>query len=268
MRHLLTIAAAALALSLGPFALGDLVAITGEGALVDYFGSDPFVPNETAPELQITGEGSVENTGGVAVFDDSAFTLDILFLNSYDNESKISFDDLMVTAAFQPGGASFQAIRFYDPNDADDFVELPFSLFIDSMDFGLPRPAEDTIRGMGTGEADFLSLNGALMGAVDLGVGLERDCDATLPSTASVGIQVVEPAPGSKIRFDVFGLNHHSPWIVEGNNPNSGSGGMTTTCTPPPPSDVIPEPASICLLGAAVAVLHVSRRRRKCGLIA
>lgn len=263
------VVAAALVLGLAATGSADLVLdpLAGNNALENYYGTDPFDPNYTSPQLQITGSGSVENTGGVAVFDHTEFTLDIQFLGAYTNESKRSFEDLFLTAAFQPGGASFDRIRFFDPDEPSHFYDLSFSSFIDSQDFGLPFPPDTTIRGMSVGEADFLSLDGALMGGVELGVGLERDGQATVPPTVSVGVQIFAPDPGSKVRFDVFGLNDTSShgWLVKGNNPNSGSGGVVPSCPslPPPPPPAIPEPATALIFLSGAAALTVIRRRRR-----
>jgi len=253
--------AALVLMGVAPRASADLVLdpLTGAGALQAQFDTDPFSPNRTSPQLQLTGEGAVENTGGCAVFSDEIFTLDIQFLAAYDNERKRSFEDLVITAAFQPGGAAFEKLRFFDPTDPSHHTDILLGSFVDSTVFGLPFPPDDTIRGMANGEADYLSLNGALMAGVDLGVGLERDRHATLPPTVNVGVQVFVPDPESKIRFDVFGLKHRSPWVVYGNNPNSGSGGLTTDGNG---GGVVPEPVSAVVFGAGLACLHFVRRRR------
>ena len=232
--------------------------VTGADGIEDYYDNDVFSPNQTRPELQISGSGSVENSGGVAVFDTTEFTLDIQFLSDYRNERKRDFDTLMLTAAFQPGGAAFDKIRVYDPADPSQFLDFHYDSFVDAELLGLPMPPENVIRGMGTGEADFLSLNGALLAGVDLGVGLERDQSATSPPTVSVGVQVFAPEPESKIRFDVFGLRRNSPWVVYGNNPNSGSGGVTTDG-----GSVVPEPATGSVVLAGAAALTWWRRRRQ-----
>ena len=266
-RHSVAVLVAVLILGLAATGSADLVLdpLTGDGALEARYDTDVFDPNRTSPELQITGFGSVENSGGVAVFSNSQFILDIMFLDAYTNESKRSFDDLFLTAAFQPGGAAFDKIRFFDPDDTSDYTDILFSSFVDSQDFGLPVPPDTTIRGMANGAADFLSLNGALMGGVDLGVGIQRDSSATLPPTVSVGVQVFAADPNSQVRFDTFGLKNMNSfgWIVRGNNPNSGAGGTTPMCTPPPPNPAVPEPATALLFAVGVAALHRAKRRRR-----
>lgn len=250
----------------------DLEPVTGQQGLRNYFGTDPFEPNNTSPELQLTGEGSEENSGGVDVFYQDYFVLDLLFLDSLANEGQPSFQKLLLTAAIAPGDASFEKILFYDPANPWHTVMIPRSAFVDSRDLGLVFPPGG-IEGIGTGSGDFLSLDGALMAAVDLGVGLER---GPALSATSVGVQVFASAPDALVRFDVFGLNNtvEHGWNVQGNNPNSAAAGVVTRgnypppppdgggsqC--PPPSDVVPEPTTLFLLSAGASVLLAARRRR------
>lgn len=256
------------AMLVGASASGDLVLdpISGVNGLESYFGRDIFEPNYTSPQLQITGRGSLENAGGAAIWREPEFILDIQFLGAYTNENKRSFDDLFVTAAFQPGDAAFERIRFFDPLDDTEYTELSFDEFVQSTALGLPFPPDDTIHGIANGEAGFLSLDGALMGGVDLGVGLQRDRRADVPPTVSVGVQVFCVDPTSKIRFDVFGLQNTSDygWVVKGNNPNSGSAGTEPfgSTLPPPPEAVVPEPATATLVLVGAGALTWWRRRR------
>jgi len=249
--------------------------VAGDDALATYFGNDPFTPNNTAPELQLTGAGSVENTGGVAVFTGNEFTLDLLFLNSPTNTHKPSFSKLLVTAAFEPGGAGFDSIRFYDPDRPWDSVNIPFGSFVSAEGFGIP---EGDIRGIGNGAGDFLPLTGSQVAAVDIGVGLLRG--GLLPS-ASLGVEIIGASDESAIRFDVFGLNH-SPctgWNIQGNNPNSGAAGTLTGGgggggggggsgggggdIPTPSLGVVPEPTALLLFGPGALALYIKRRRNR-----
>jgi hypothetical protein len=264
--------ALALALALGNSASAGLILspITGQDGLEGHFGTDPFDPNNTGPELQLTGIGSVENTGGVAVFSVDEFILDVLFLGNHANESKVSFQKLMVTAAFEPVDASFEKLRFFDPEDPGNYVDILSGEFVDSEELGLMFPPDGSIRGIGSGAGNFLSLDGALMAAVDLGVGLERD---PMPPSASLGVEVYAPSPDLSIRFDVFGLNTTpgSGWNVEGNNPNSGAAGVRTTGgggddpfpDPTPGGGLVPEPTTLLLFGPGAAALIAYRRRRQ-----
>jgi len=262
----LAIAAFVSAVGFAPPAWAGLILapISGDGALEAHFQSDPFSPNNTSPQLQITGAGSVENSGGVAIFGSSAAVLDIQFLGAYGNESKPSYEKLLLTAAFRPDEPGFGGIRFFDPEEPSQHVDIPAAAFADAEAFGLIFPA-DGIRGIGDGAGDFLSLDGALVAGVDLGIGLERDGDAALPPMASVGVQILAPEPGMAVRFDVFGLNDTDAtgWNIQGNNPNSGAAGIV----PPPdgpevPASHLPEPGTMFLFGSAVAVLITMRRRK------
>jgi len=260
MRHLVVAAGlVVLAIGLVPTASADLalVPITepviGESALEDYFGTDPFDPNNTAPWLQITGDGSVENTGGVALWEEETFTLDIRFLDdAYANVSHPSFENLLLTAAYQPTDGTFEKIRFFDPHDPSHAVEIDYDDFVDVDSFYFPFPP-DGISGIGSGEADFMGLEGSRVAGLDLGLGLHRDAEATGPPTVRVGVEVIEPehGPTVRIRFNVFGLNSASPPNIEGNNPASGSAGY-----------IIPEPSSLGLLMLGALLLRRRARRR------
>jgi len=232
--------------------------LVGEGALESHFGTDPFDPNNTQPELAITGQGAVPNSGGVDIFSTNAFTLDIGFLDgAYTNTKKKSFDNLFLTVAFSPDGGLFDSIRFFDPGDPSDYLEFAPSQFVDSQLFGLPFPPGG-IQGIANGAGDFLSLNGALMAGIDLNASLLRDNKATEPPAVHVGVEVVNPVggQGSRIRFDVFGLKNGASWNVVGNNPNSGAAGYSDGRS-------APEPASLTLLTAGAVLLGLRRRRQR-----
>jgi len=231
--------------------------ILGPSALEVYYGNDPFEPNNTDPQLQIGGTGSVENSGGVAIFKDEMFILDLQFLNAYTNPQKISFEEMFLTAAFRPNQPNFEALRLFDPANPSNALEFTPDMFADSRAFGLPFPPDSNIKGIAVGEGDFLTLDGAIIVGAALGVGLQRDANATLPPTVQLGVHVVNPVEGKTvaIRFDVFGLNPDgSLWNVQGNDPSSGSSGY-----------FVPEPCSLSLIVAgafALAVRHSRRRKR------
>jgi len=231
----------------------ELTSVTGPGGLTSYYGADPFDPNNTHPRLQAGGAGSVENSGGVAVFDDDTFILDLTFLDGgYEGGGKPSYEMLLLTAATEADHVGFEKLRFFDPDDPSEAVEIPYSAFVDAEAFGLPFPPGG-IKGIGDGAGDFLKLQGSLMAGVDLGVGLQRRQSASDPvPTVRVGVQVVNPAVVCAVRFDVFGLNRHSPPNIQGNNPNSGAAGY-----------YVPEPSSLTLLGGGVLLAWARRRRKR-----
>lgn len=251
----------------GEVARAGVIAVTGQGGLEAHFGTDPFSPNNTSPQLQLTGQGAIGNSGGVAVFYQDSFTLDVMFLNSPGNERKPSFEKLLLTAAYEPGGATFDRIRFYDPESPAIYVDLVSGLFVDSGDYGLIFPPGG-IRGIDNGSGDFLSLDGALIAGVDLGVGLERGPG---PPSVSIGVEILTSTPDSQIRFDVFGLNNTPShgWNIVGNNPNLGAAGVVTMGVGPPsggpqgdPEGAVPEPTTLLLFGPGAAILIAARRRR------
>lgn len=219
-----------------------LSTLTGADAVSAFFD-----PNLTQPRLQLSGDGSVENSGGVAIFDADfgydAFTMDVGFLG---NAAPDAYEDILITAALADGvdysgvsirlslGAEVLSLSF---DDGD---------FTDAATFGLPFPP-DGINGIGNGSGDYLSLNGALVAGWDLESALVRGVNDPL----SLQIEVFGLSdPNQLIRFDVFGLNAGS--IVIGNNPNSGAAGVNP----------VPEPAAVALYLAGLAVVGVSIRRQ------
>ena len=234
--------------------------LTGDDGLRDYYGTDVFSPNKTSAQLQISGNAYSEAPlGGYGGPSFDVYTLDVQFLGDYRDEGQRSFHSLVITAAFQPGDAAFERMRFFDLDDASQYVDVPFSAFVDPRVLGLPP--DDSIHGLSVG-----GLDASLVAGVDLGVGLDRDSDATVPPMVSVGVQVVNPAPGSKVRFDAFGLSNTSQhgWVVKGNSAvpyvGSGSGGIEPMA---PPQPVIPEPATATIVFAGAAAILGWRRRQR-----
>jgi len=250
----LLLVAALLLMAVGAPARADLelVAITGVNALENYYGADPFDPNNTHPYLQLDGAGSQENEGGVAVFEDDTFILDLTFLDDgYATDGKPNYEMLLLTVGTHANHAGFEEIRFFDPDDPSESVEIPYSAFVDSEQFGMIFPP-DGVRGQGEGAGELLKLEGNVMAGVDLGTGLtRRESESDPVPTVRVGVQVINPAVVCGIRFDVFGLNHYSPPNIQGNNPLSGGAGY-----------YVPEPSSLSLLAGGL-VLAWARRRRK-----
>ncbi len=230
--------------------LAGLLPVGEASALSTLTGSDAvsafFDPNLTQPRLELSGAGSVENSGGVAIFDASfgydSFALDVDFLG---NNAPDAYEDIVITAALAPG-VDYSGVSIRLALGAD-VMSLAFDGgdFTDATSFGLPFPPGG-ITGIGNGAGDYLSLNGALVAGWDLESSLARGVNDPL----SLQVEVIGlSAPDQLVRFDVFGLNGGR--IAIGNNPNSGAAGVKP----------VPEPAAVALYLVGLGVVGASIRR-------
>src|SRR5262245_36672103 len=85
--------------------------LTGSDAVSAFFN-----PNMTQPDLALGGGGSVENSGGVAIFDKTSFVMNLDFLNNgppgfYENiiltaalDSSVDYAGVVVSVSF--GGST------------------------------------------------------------------------------------------------------------------------------------------------------------------
>ncbi len=238
-----------------------LTPITGTNGFEGAYGNDVFDPNRTGAELQLSGttfsETPLGGSGGASI---DTYLLTIEFLGNYQDETAASFSSLALTAAFQPGDASFDYLRVFDPGSPTECVDIAFGAFVEADDLGLPP--DDSIHGLAVN-----GLEGALMAGVDLGAGLERDADAVTAPMVTVGVQIHNPDPGLKVRFDAFGLAEVEAdgRVVTGNNavPYEGSDGSgAEPLDLEAPASVVPEPATSFFVMAGAAALHLWRRRR------
>jgi len=211
--------------------------LTGADAVSAFFD-----PNLTHPDLALSGAGSVENSGGVAIFSNTSFVMELDFLN---NSPPGAYDNLILTAALA-SGVDYSGLVI-SVSLGSSTAQLVFNNgdFIDAMTFGLPFPPGG-ITGIGNGAGDFLSLNGALVGGFDLETSLVRGVNN--PLMLAVDIAGIS-SPDQIIRFDAFGQNGGN--IVIGNNPNSGAAGF-----------MVPEPRATLLFAVGVLIAGIATRRR------
>lgn len=238
-----------------------LAPIAGTDGFEGTYGSDVFHSNRTGAELQLSGttfpETPLGGSGGPSI---DTVLLTIEFLGDYQDETAASFSSLALTAAFQPGDASFDYLRVFDPGNPTEYVDIAFGAFVDANDLGLPP--DEPIHGLTVN-----GLDDTLMAGVDLGAGLERDADAPVPPSLTVGVQVYNAESGSKLRLDAFGLSDVNPHglTVTGNNAMpyavSSAGGESHVDLEAPAS-VVPEPATSFFVMVGAAALHAWRRRR------
>lgn len=227
-------AAAAILLISGPaFALTTL---TGADAMTANFD-----PDNTNPHLELQVVGStLETTGLVSLSTSGSFDLDIMFK---DGGGADAYHNLILTAALD-SGADNSGVSVTVVFGGDSAVLSYAGDFTDAETFGLPFPP-DGITGIGNGTGDFLSLNGALVGAFDLGEGLERG----VTDSIRISLNVTGIDADSIVRFDIFGTDENGNII--GNNPNSGAAG------------VVPEPSAALAFSAGLLVVGNTIRRRK-----
>ena len=211
--------------------------LTGADAVSAFFD-----PNLTHPDLALSGAGSVENSGGVAIFSNTSFVMELDFLN---NSPPGAYDNIILTAALA-SGVDYSGLVI-SVSLGSSTAQLVFNNgdFIDAMTFGLPFPSNG-IKGIGNGAGDFLSLNGALVGGFDLETSLVRGVNN--PLMLAVDIAGIS-SPDQIIRFDAFGQNGGN--IVIGNNPNSGAAGF-----------MVPEPRATLLFAVGVLIAGIATRRR------
>lgn len=250
--------AAALVLACTSQAMGDLVldGIAGPGALESHYSRNPFWPPVSQPRLTITGEVfHIPPLGGSAALGIDVYTLDLHLTDGFSDTGTRVFDNLMLTAAFRPEDTTFDRMRFFDLDNPGTFVDIAYGAFVDASLLGLP-----------TGGAEpALGFDGAFAAGVDLGVGLDNVPAGSPQAKVSVGVQVIGAEPGSKLRFDGFGLDPQGShgWVTRGHTGAPYSGPSDGEFGPgPTPSQAVPEPATATLILIGAAGLTAWRRRR------